>query len=140
VPYLQRFFVPEPGTEASIFLISLEKNFHLTGMSLRMHGEKATLKGKVIKMQSNQQTHDMAKHIEVSVSTPMGTWPTEGFFEVPVDQKVDLQLKHVASSLHIEDTEGWVAVVNGRELDPADSYRKNHLSERVSIYYGPKPE
>jgi hypothetical protein len=91
-------------------------------------------------MQSNEQSRDSAKHIEVSVRTPMGTWPTEGFFEVPVDQKVALQLQHVVSSLHIEDARNWVAIVNGRELEPASSYRKNHLSERVSIYYGPRTE
>jgi hypothetical protein len=89
-------------------------------------------------MQSNLHGRDFAKHIEVSVRTPMGTWPTEGFFEVPLDQKIALQLRHVASSLHIDNTDDWVAIADGKQLDPASTYRKNHLEKRVSIYYGPK--
>jgi hypothetical protein len=89
-------------------------------------------------MQPTEHTRDFAKHIEVSIRTPRGTWPTEGFFEVPVDQKVALQLKHVTSSLHIENNDDWVAVVDGKELDPDSTYRKNHLEKRVSIYYGPR--
>jgi hypothetical protein len=87
-------------------------------------------------MHSKEEEADLMEHIEVSVWTPDGTWPTEGFFEVPAQQKIALLLEHVRRSLKIENTDNWVAVVEGRALDPATSYRKNGLAKRVSIFYG----
>ena len=87
-------------------------------------------------MQSNEEAADLMEHIEVSIQTPNGTWPTEGFFRVPVQQKIEQQLEHVRSSLQIENADNWIAVADNRELDPTTSYRKNGLVRRVSIYYG----
>ncbi len=87
-------------------------------------------------MRSDLDADDSVEHFEVAVSTPRGTWPVEGFFEVPVEQELAQLLEHAASSLKIEDTDGWIAVADGRKLDPAISCRSNCLTKRVFIYYG----
>ena len=91
-------------------------------------------------MQLNDEAADLAEHIEVSIQTPNGTWPTEGFFEVPVQQKIEQQLDHTRTSLKIENTDNWVAMADHKKLDPTTSYRRNGLARRVSIYYGPPPK
>ncbi len=87
-------------------------------------------------MHSKEEESDLMEHIEVSVQTASGTWPTEGFFEVPVQQKISQLLEHAKSSLKIKETDNWVAVAGDKILDPATSYRKNGLNKRVYIYYG----
>jgi hypothetical protein len=89
-----------------------------------------------MEIQSDLDAREAMEHIKVAVLTPMGPWPTEGYFEVPLDQKVSLQLVHAAASLHIEDTADWVAVASGKELDPSQSYRANGLSDIAIISYG----
>jgi hypothetical protein len=87
-------------------------------------------------MHSNEEEADVMEHIQVSIRTPDGTWPTEGFFAVPVHQKISQLLEHAKSSLRIESTEDWVAMAGEKTLDTTTSYRKNGLTKRVSIYYG----
>jgi hypothetical protein len=90
-----------------------------------------------MKIKSKLDASEAVEHVEVVVRTPNGTWPTEGFFEVPVAQKIALQLSHAATSLKIEDTRNWVASADGMELDPDSSYRENGLSGRAYIWYRP---
>ena len=90
-----------------------------------------------MKIRSTLDASEEVEHVEVVVRTPNGTWPTEGFFEVPMEQKVALQLSHAATSLNIEDVKNWVASANGVKLDPDASYRENGLSGRAYIWYRP---
>jgi hypothetical protein len=90
-----------------------------------------------MKIRSDLDARESLEHVEVVISTPKGTWPTEGFVKVPVAQKVALQLQHAAISLKIENTEGWLAIANGVKLDPTASYRMNGLTKRVFIRYQP---
>lgn len=84
---------------------------------------------------------DTARFVEVSVSTTSGFFPTEGFERVPVNQKVEVQLKKAAHALGIKDTANWVASVvepaGKRTIDPTNSYHDNKLSGRVEIDWGP---
>jgi hypothetical protein len=90
-----------------------------------------------MKKESSFDAQESIEHVEVSVRTPGGTWPTEGFFIVPAAQRIVLQLEHTAKSLKLENRQGWAASVDGKRLDPTRSYRENSLSGRVCIDYGP---
>ena len=90
-----------------------------------------------MELQSELDVREGMEHVHVAIQTPRGTWPTEGFFEVPAEQNVELQLKHALTSLNIEHTANWVAVADGRLLDPDQSYRANNVLHQVVIVYGP---
>lgn len=78
------------------------------------------------------------QHIEVAIVTTSGAWPAEGFEPVPIHQKVRHALERAAHKLHLTDTTGWVALVDGRELNIDASYLENGLCGRVTIDYGPR--
>jgi hypothetical protein len=81
---------------------------------------------------------DAAKpnHIEVIVVTTSGTFPTTGVDEIPVHQLVSMELAKATKALEITDTTGWVARVNGTEIDVNKSYTDNHLSGSITIDFG----
>ena len=81
--------------------------------------------------------HQHEKSVEVRVITTSGVYPESGFDRVPEHQKVEAVLKKANEKLHIADTAGWIAVVGGRKIDIAKSYRDNALSGRVEIDWGP---
>ena len=75
-------------------------------------------------------------HIEVVVVTTSGTYPATGTDQVPIHQPVHAQLAKAARALNITDTTGWIARVNGTEIDVNKSYLENHLSGSITIDYG----
>lgn len=96
-----------------------------------------TMGGNGMKLKSNLDARESIEHIEVSVRTPGGTWPTEGFILVPLEQKIALQLDHARKSLKLENKKQWVATADGVQLNTTGSYRENGLSGRVLIEYAP---
>lgn len=87
---------------------------------------------------TQEHIHLHPQHIEVAVVTTSGVWPPHGFESVPVRQKVRLALERAAHHLHIADITGWVAFVDGRELNIDATYLDNGLSGRVTIDFGPR--
>jgi hypothetical protein len=87
-------------------------------------------------------THETPKpnHLLIAVITTSGSWPAEGFDEVPTHQPVRQQLKHAADKLHIKDTSNWIATVDGRDipLNVEQNYIENALEGRVEIHWGPR--
>lgn len=77
------------------------------------------------------------KFVEVRVVTTSGIFPESGFDRVPEHQIVDVILKKAAHHLNITNTDGWIAVVDGRKIDITKSYRDNALTGRVEIDWGP---
>jgi len=75
-------------------------------------------------------------HIEVVVVTTSGSYPASGVDEVPAHQPVNVQLKKAADALNITDTSGWIARVNGTEIDVNMNYVGNNLSGSITIDYG----
>jgi hypothetical protein len=90
-----------------------------------------------MKLKSDLDSRESIEHIEVAVRTPGGTWPTEGFFLVPAEQKIAMQLDHARKSLKLGNKEQWIATADGVLLDATGSYRENGLSGRVFIDYAP---
>jgi len=78
------------------------------------------------------------KHIFVAIVTTSGTWPPQGYENVPTHQPVKDELHRAAKKLGIADTTNWVAKVEGRELDVNKDYPQNGLHKKVCIDYGPR--
>jgi hypothetical protein len=87
-----------------------------------------------------EDAHD-DKFVKVSISTTSGFFPAEGSDRVPINQHVEVQLKHAQKELKIKDTTGWVATVinaSGRHvIDPGRSYADNNLAGIIEIDWGP---
>jgi hypothetical protein len=77
------------------------------------------------------------KFVEVRVVTTAGVYPEVGFDRAPEHEHVRIVLKKADEKLHITDTAGWIAVVQGRKIDISKSFRDNALSGRVEIDWGP---
>lgn len=88
-------------------------------------------------MEPDQKT-PKPNHLFVAVITTAGTFPAEGFDEVPENQPVKVQLQHAAKKLSMTTTDGWIATVDGRELNVAQNYGENSLKGTVEIHWGPR--
>jgi hypothetical protein len=81
---------------------------------------------------------DPIQHVQLAIRTPRGTWPTEGFMEVPARRGVREQLTRAVEALGIEDaTNGWEASSEGRSIDARTTLMENGLAGEVIIRYGP---
>jgi hypothetical protein len=81
---------------------------------------------------------DLLQHVKLAIRTPSGTWPTEGFMEVPARQNVREQITRAVEALGIEaDTNGWEASSEGRNVDTRTTFVENGLAGDVLIRYGP---
>ena len=84
------------------------------------------------------QKHPKPHHLFAAVITTAGTFPAEGFDEVPENQPVKVELEHATKKLGITNTTGWIATVGGRELNVAKSYVDSDLKGTVEINWGPR--
>ncbi len=94
-------------------------------------------------MQDTDKAHDQKDQgqnnkVEVSVATTSGFYPDNGFNSVPVNQKVEVELKKAAKKLKLTDTSNWVASVSKNPIDPDKSYAENGLSGQIEIDWGPR--
>ena len=81
---------------------------------------------------------DLLQHLKLAIRTPSGTWPTEGFMEVPARRDVREQLTRAVKALGIEgDTNGWEASFEGKNVDARTTLMENGLAGEVIIRYGP---
>ena len=76
-------------------------------------------------------------HILIAVVTTAGTYPAEGFAEVPINQPIKSALQHAATALGILGTDTWLATIGTTKLDTNQSYADAGLSGEVTISWGP---
>jgi hypothetical protein len=103
-------------------------------------GKKARWPALVYMNAESKKPTPKPNHIFVAVVTTAGSSPSEGFDEVPVNQKIKVALQHAARELGIpsESVENWVATVAGREINTSQSYADAGLSGEISISWGPR--
>ena len=46
---------------------------------------------------------DLLKHVKLAIRTPSGTWPTEGFMEVPSQRDICEQLTPAAPDRDVDE-------------------------------------
>lgn len=76
-------------------------------------------------------------HLQVTVLTTAGVYPSTGSDTVPAHQKVEVELKKAAKALGLVDTSNWVARVGTKEIDVEKNYIDNGLTKEVKIDFGP---
>ncbi len=84
---------------------------------------------------------EVGRHVApvlVSVYTTSGAYPRHGHEKVKPTEIVADFLREAAKALHLTDTSGWVATVDGREIDASRSFADNHLAGMVKIHWGPR--
>ena len=83
---------------------------------------------------SNEHKED--QFIEVVICTSSGFYPEEGAENMPVHQKLKVQLEKAGRALGITDTSAFVATVDGRQLNFESSYVELGLTGHVEIDWG----
>lgn len=77
-------------------------------------------------------------HVHVAVITTSGSFPSEGFEQVPVHQKISVFVKKAVEKLKIVSVDGWVAKVGNKEINLEKTYLESQLTGEMSIDYGPR--
>lgn len=72
----------------------------------------------------------------VTVFTTSGTFPTQGALRVNAGELIASVLARAAVELHITDTTGWVAQVDGVDINPQQTFAQAGLSGEVDIEWG----
>ncbi len=84
------------------------------------------------------RSDDLLQHVKLAIRTPKGTWPTEGFLEVPVRRDILEQLDRAVEALGIgADTDSWNVTSEGRSVDARATFVENGLAGEVIIRFGP---
>lgn len=76
--------------------------------------------------------------VAVRVYTTSGSFPGQADKRVKVTEIVGEILGQAAKALQLTGTNGWVATVDGRDIDPNKTYLENHLTGTVTIHWGPR--
>lgn len=76
--------------------------------------------------------------VDVSVYTTSGSFPPKGQEKVKSTEIVADFLQKAAKALHLTDTAGWVALVDGREINTSRSFADDGLTGSVKIHWGPR--
>lgn len=79
----------------------------------------------------------MPGFLQVTVYATAGVFPPEGALRIRSITPVSAVLERAARALELADTAGWVASVDGRDLNPALSFEQNQLSGIVQIEWSP---
>lgn len=82
--------------------------------------------------------NEVSGFVQVTIYATAGVFPNEGALRVRLTTTVGAILERAARALELGDTTGWVASVNGRDIDPALSFEQNHLSGVVQIEWSPR--
>ena len=92
-------------------------------------------------MNSEKQKHNDDhgdNFVHIAVVTTSGSYPAEGYDEVPINQQVRIFLAEAGRKLHIADTSNWIARVGNKEINLEQSYEENGLHGEVDIDFGPR--
>lgn len=90
------------------------------------------------KADKDDDKHDHDKKIMVAVYTTSGAFPDDGYDKINAKEIVAKFLEKAAKKLKLTSVEGWIATVDGREIDPHKSFHDNGLTGTVTIQWGPR--
>lgn len=77
------------------------------------------------------------KELEASVITMSGAYPKKGKKKVKTADLVSEFLADAQKHLHLTDTTGWIATVDGREINPTQTFAQNGLHDTAVLQWGP---
>ena len=80
---------------------------------------------------TNEKKND--QFIKAEVITVSGSFPDEGSTDVPIHQKIRILLEKASAALGIINTDGFIATINGQEIDINATYESLGLSDITAI-------
>jgi hypothetical protein len=80
--------------------------------------------------------HHRTDKLLVTVFTTSGTFPAQGALRVEAREVIANILARAAHKLHLTQTEGWVAQVDGVDIDPQQTFAQAGLAGEVDIEWG----
>jgi hypothetical protein len=86
---------------------------------------------------NTSQDQKQEQHISLQVVTTSGNYPDEGYREFNQHEKLSIILHQAADELKLKNTDGWLAQVGERQLDPAKTLAENSLTDNTRIQWGP---
>lgn len=82
--------------------------------------------------------HKKPEFVLVTIFTTAGVFPAEGAVRARPEDLVSEILQRAAKKLHLKDTESWVVMVDGRDVNPALTFAQNGLSGTVELDWSPR--
>jgi len=71
--------------------------------------------------------------VEIEVITVSGSYPDEGFVKTPKNQEVRILLEKASKKLGIVETEGFIATIDGSEINIHSTYEALNLDDETTI-------
>jgi hypothetical protein len=75
--------------------------------------------------------------IEVQVITGSGNYPDTGFQHYNLHEKLETVLHQAAVHLKLQNTDGWIARLGDRQLNPALTLADNQIPSGSKIFWAP---
>jgi len=83
------------------------------------------------------QEHKQQNLVDLQVITGSGNFPESGFKQFNIHVKLETVLHEAAIHLKLQNTDGWVARLGDRQLDPALTLEANHIPDNSKIFWAP---
>jgi hypothetical protein len=83
------------------------------------------------------QGHEQKNLIELQVITSSGNFPESGFKQFNIHVHLETVLHEAATHLKLQNTNGWVARLADRQLDPSLTLEANHIPDKSKIFWAP---
>jgi len=71
--------------------------------------------------------------VEIEVITVSGSYPDEGFVKTPKNQDVRILLEKASKKLGIVETEGFIATIDGNQIDINSTYETLNIDDETTI-------
>jgi hypothetical protein len=78
-----------------------------------------------------------SNHVGVQIITTSGNFPDRGFGEFNSREMLRAVLKQAAAHLKLHNTQGWIARLGNRQLNPDQSLAQNQVPNDSKIFWGP---
>lgn len=89
-------------------------------------------------MADHEEHHHKRHHgegeVAVSIVTPSGVYPDDkDYHKAKEDERIQTVLDLAAKKLGLTNTQNWVVFDKKREINPARTFREEHLKEIVEL-------
>jgi hypothetical protein len=83
------------------------------------------------------EEHENKNQVALQVITTSGNFPEQGFRKFNMHEKLEVVLKEAAKDLKLQNTQGWVARLGDRQLNPSLTLEANQIPNDSRIFWGP---
>ena len=71
--------------------------------------------------------------VEIEVLTVSGSYPEDGYAKTPKNQEVRILLEKASKKLGIVSTEGFIATIDGAEININSTYETLNINDETTI-------